>query len=105
MAERCNVSIDLDDRGFWHINCYLIHDDPGDDGDVPDAACTTKRGASLDDAMAIARQRYHPETITVWEACSECCGSGTHPDDPDDQCDECEDGQQFRVIVMETSNV
>ena len=100
-SNRCNVSVELDARGFWHVNVYLIHDDPGDDGDVPDAFCTTKRGASLDEALALARKRYRPETITIWEACPECCGTGIHPDDPDDQCGECEDGNQFRVIEME----
>lgn len=32
-----NVSIEHDERDFWRVNFFLIHEDPGDDGDVPDA--------------------------------------------------------------------
>lgn len=97
---RCNVSIDLDERGFWHVNCYLIHEDPMDDGDVPDAYSTTKKGASLDDAIALARKRYSPETITIWEPCSECGGTGVvgDYDHEIETCDECEDGKQPRNL-------
>src|SRR5688572_21164202 len=100
MNPRCKVSIDRDERGFWHVNCYLIHDDPDDDGDVPDGFATTKKGASLDDAIALARKKFAPETITIWEPCEECGGTGVigDYDHEIDTCDECEDGQQPRNI-------
>lgn len=100
MTTRCNVAIELDERGFWHVNAFLIHDDPMDDGDVPDAHSTTKKGASLDDAIALARKRYSPTTITIWEPCPECGGTG-YVGDYDHEielCDMCEDGKQPRVL-------
>jgi hypothetical protein len=91
---RFSVAIEPDERGFWHVNAYIIHDDPGDDGDVPDAFATTKKGASLDDAIALARKNFSPEKITIWEPCEECGGTGLNPDATDEICDECEDGMQ-----------
>jgi hypothetical protein len=95
MANRYNVEIDHDERDFWHVNAFLIHDDPGDDGDIPDAVATTKKGATRDDAIALARRKFRPERITLWDACSECGGTGTAGDYDHEltECDECEDGK------------
>ena len=86
MANRFTVAIEPDERDFWHVNAYLIHDDPGDDGDIPDAVATTKKGATRDDAIKLARAKYKPERITVWQKCEEPHEDG-ECDDPD-----CEDG-------------
>lgn len=94
------ASIEHDDRDFWHVNFYITHDDPGDDGDMPDAFATTRKGASRDDAIALARKRFKPTTITVWDTCSACGGSGVQGDTDDefDTCDECEDGAVPSII-------
>lgn len=89
-----NVSIQHDERDFWHVNFFLIHEDPGDDGDVPDAVATTKKGATRDDAISLARRKFDPVAITVWDTCESCGGSGVTGDTEIDwqECDECEDG-------------
>lgn len=86
MANRFLVSIEPDERDFWHVNAYLIHDDPGDDGDMPDAFATTKKGATIEDAIALARDKFNPERITVWRKCGE-----PHEDGECEDLD-CEDG-------------
>lgn len=90
------VSIEHDDRDFWHVNFFITHADPGDDGDLPDAYATTRKGASRDDAINLARRRFKPTMITVWDVCPECGGTGTCGDTDDEfaECDECEDGKQ-----------
>lgn len=100
MATRCQVSIEHDERDFWHINCFLIHDDPGDDGDVPDAFATTRKRATLGDAITLARKKFAPEWITIWETCPECGGTGVvgDYDHEMDTCHECEDGKQPRIL-------
>lgn len=93
VGSRFAVAIEHDERDFWHVNAFFIHDDPGDDGDIPDAFATTKKGASRDDAIALAQRKFQPEQITVWDVCPECGGSGMTGDIDDEFCDECEDGK------------
>ena len=97
---RGNCSIEHDKRDFWHVNFFIAHEDLGDDGDIPDAHATTKKGATRDDAIALAKRRFKPTTITVWDACQECGGTGMSGDTEDeyDECGECEDGNQPSIL-------
>ena len=92
---RGNVAIEHDDRDFWHINFYILHDDPGDDGDNPDAFATTRKGATRDEAIALARRKFKPIRITIWDDCPECEGTGAveEEDGELEQCFDCEDGK------------
>lgn len=90
------VAISPDERDFWHVN-FFEHEDH----DVPDAIATTKKGATMVDAIALARVKFPSAVrITVWETCSACGGSGVFGDTEDDwcECDECEDGLVPRNI-------
>lgn len=87
-------SIEPDERGFWHINAY----DAADWSEVPegrpcDSFATTKTGASVEEAIALARSKFHPTSLCVWDTCVDC--SGTGEDAEGFLCDEC-DGEGIR---------
>ena len=77
MSNRPLCSIERDDRNFWHINVYFAADwSEVPDGTTPDTFATTKDGASVDDAIELARSKFQPSTICVWDTCIDCSGVG-----------------------------
>jgi len=95
IVERPLCSIELDEGGFWHVNIYEDVADWSEvpDGTVPDAYATTKTGASVEDAIELARTSFNPSIICVWDTCEYC--SGTREDAEGNPCDEC-DGEGIR---------
>lgn len=87
-------SIEYDERGFWHVNIWDAADwSEVPDGTPVDAFATTQDGATVDDAIALARRKFSPSTICVWDTCVECSGEGEDADGS--PCCEC-DGEGFR---------
>jgi hypothetical protein len=98
MAAGSLVSIEPDERGFWHVNFWEVHH-PDLEGTACDAFKTTKVGAPLEDAITLAKS-FKPTRIAVWEPCEMCGGSGVSGDIEIDweDCDECEDGMVCRYL-------
>lgn len=93
MASGGLVSIEPDDKGFWHVNFW--QEQPREP-DIPcDGFATTEVGAPLDAAVALARS-FNPSRIAVWQRCDYC--SGTGEDAEGDSCDECDDGLMCRDL-------
>lgn len=88
------ASIEPDERGFWHVNFWEVHH-PDLEGTACDAFKTTKVGAPLEAAVALA-QSFKPTLIVVWQPCEYC--SGTGEDAEGETCDECEDGMMCRDL-------
>lgn len=97
MATGSLVSIEPDERGFWHVNFWEEH--PHEEGVPCDGFATTKTGAPIEDAITLAKS-FKPTRIAVWEPCEMCGGSGVSGDIEIDweDCDECEDGMVCRYL-------
>lgn len=97
MARGSLVSIEPDDRGFWHVNFWEEH--PDEEDVPPDAYKTTKIGAPLTEAMILA-DGFKPDRIAVWLQCDDC--SGTGEDAEGCGCCECQGGTRcFRSEDLE----
>lgn len=95
-GERSLVSIEPDERGFWHVNYW--QDEPHEEGVPCDGFATTKKGAPLDDAIALAAE-FAPHRLVVWEPCETCGGTGLEPDITEEwPCDDCDDGLVCRDL-------
>lgn len=104
------VSIEPDERGFWHVNFW--REEPDEEGVPCDSFATTKKGASLDEAIARAAvfiDEGMSVRLVVWEPCETCSGTGVlmcvDPDLMDDwPCDDCDDGLVCREISAPASS-
>lgn len=91
------VSIEPDERGFWHVNFW--REAPLEEGVPCDGWATTAKGASLDEALALA-DKFKPDSLCVWEPCETCNGTGMDPDITEEwPCDDCDDGLVCREIA------
>ena len=89
------VSIEPDDRGFWHVNYWAEH--PHVEDVPPDGFATTAKGGTLDDAIALAK-KFTPSSVYVWEACRCCGGTRVDAELDGEECLECEDGLECRQL-------
>lgn len=86
------VSIEPDERGFWHVNFWFEDVEDGEEAGPPDGFATTAKGASLDEAIKLTA-KFPPSRIVVWEPCETCGGTGMEPDITEEwPCNDCDDG-------------
>lgn len=89
------VSIEPDERGFFHVNYWIEH--PHEEDVPPDGFATTAKNATLDDAVALAK-KFPPSNVYVWEPCEFCNGTGSDDGEIDGECIDCMGGLVCREL-------